>query len=78
VNGVAATAMTTSSRSDFVLLGKPGSLIDRVLGPFQRPQQGVPAACYEKQQPLLRPAESRNQLRAVLDGQSARGPGADI
>src|SRR5262245_63587482 len=64
--------------ADFVLLGKPGSLIDRVLGAFHRLQQGVPAAGYEKEQPLLRPAEGRNELRPVLDGQPARGPGADV
>jgi len=33
-----------------VLLSKPGSLIDRILGPFRRPQQSVPAVGYEKQE----------------------------
>src|SRR5262249_15821077 len=65
-------------RADFVLLGEPGSLIDRVLGAFHRLQQGVPTAGYEKEQPLLRPAEGRNEFRAVLDGQPAGGSGADI
>src|SRR5262249_42819232 len=64
--------------SDFVLLGKPGSLIDRVLGAFHRLQQGVPAAGYKKEQPLLRPAEGGNESRAVLDSQSAGGSGSDI
>src|SRR5262249_45929040 len=65
-------------RAVLVLLGEPGSLIDRVRGAFHRLQKSVPASGYKKWQPLLRPAEGRNELGAVLDGQSAGGPGADI
>jgi hypothetical protein len=75
---LAATAMTTSSAPILVLLGKAVSLIDRVLGPFDRTQQRVPASSNEQQQALLGPTESRNELRPVLDGESAGGAGADI
>src|SRR4029453_9814379 len=64
--------------TDVVLLSKPGGLIDRVLRAFHRPQQRIPASCNEQQQPLLRPTEGWNKFRAVLDGQSAGGSGADI
>ena len=61
-----------------MLLSKPGGLIDRDLRAFHRPQQRIPASCNEQQQPLLRPTEGWNKFRAVLDGQSAGGSGADI
>ena len=65
-------------RPNLVLLNKSSSLVDRVLGPFDRAKQRVPAPGNEQEQPLLRPTEGWNELRAVLDRKPAGGPGADI
>src|SRR5262249_54369535 len=43
-----------------------------------RLKQGVPAPGNEQEQPLLRPTEGRNELRAVLDRKPAGGSSADI
>ena len=55
-----------------------GCVRDLILRAFDRLQKRVLSPCYQQQKTIARPAECRNELRSVLDGQAAGGSGADI
>ena len=81
MNGVvplAATAITTSLTATLCWRIKSYGLLGLVLGAFDRVQQRILAAGHQQQQAILRPAEGRHQLGAVLDRKPAGRSGARI
>ena len=66
------------ARLDFIAPHQPDRLFALVFGALDGLNQRVAAARDQQQQSLLRPAESRHQLGAVLNREASGGAGAGI
>ena len=64
--------------ADAILSNDPGALLGPILGPFDGLDESALAAGQQEQDALLRPAEGRGQLGAVLSGEPTRRAGAHI